>query len=438
MDSLKIPALSFSLEKLNTQLGNLVISVPQLYVERLYFQASEAQQIKSHIYGFAKGQAPINYIEKNFQPHLLDHVKEFFFKYLIISWLHEQILTHKILLAGEPRLTQIFITPGQNASFHFSITLAQPILLQGWKRLIFKAPKRKNYKDLDRQVEHFLKNENDAAKLIKDNTIAIGDWINFSVSLLDKNKNPLFEGFSEKLWLKIGSEEADGPFQNLFVGKKVGDKIITDHIGLQEHFSTHLDTHYLFAVEILDHLSHGYFCLEHFKRHFKLKSNKEIHQKFIEVFSYRNDISQRRATSEEALKLLLSKYTFSVPLYVVLRQEKAILEMVHEQSDYHVYKTQPDFREKITVLAEKQLKENILIQQLAYLEGIQIKNADIKAYLNLTNRPRTSEFIYFEPPTTKFSGQETPISESLMIQSCLKEKTLNHAIYHLTKKQSGL
>lgn len=438
MDSLKIPALSFSLEKLNTQLGNIIISVPQLYVERLYLQASEAQQSKSHVYGFAKGQAPINYIEKNFQPHLLDHVKEFFFKYLIISWLHQQIITHKILLVGEPRLTQIFITPGQNASFHFSITLAQPILLQGWKRLIFKAPKRKNYKDLDRQVEHFLKNEHDAAKLVKDETIAIGDWINFSVGLLDKNKNPLLESFSEKLWLKIGNEEADGPFQNLFVGKKVGDKIITDHTGLQEHFSTHLDTHYVFIVEILDHLSSGYFCLEHFKRHFKLKSNKEIHQKFIEVFSYRNDISQRRATSEEALKLLLSKYNFSVPLYVLLRQEKAILEMVHEQSDYHVYKTQPDFREKITALAEKQLKEDIIMQQLAYLEGIQIKNADIKAYLNLTNRARTSEFIYFEPPTTKFSGQETPISESLMIQSCLKEKTLNHAIYHLIKKQSGL
>jgi len=78
-----------------------------------------------------------------------------------------------------------------------------------------------------------------------------------------------------------------------------------------------------------------------------------------------------------------------------------------------------------------------LIQQLAYLEGIQITNADIKGYLNLMNRPRTSEFIYFEPPTTKFSGRETPISASLMIQSCLKEKTLNHAIYHLIKNKSG-
>jgi hypothetical protein len=53
-------------------------------------------------------------------------------------------------------------------------------------------------------------------------------------------------------------------------------------------------------------------------------------------------------------------------------------------------------------------------------------------------RPRTSEFIYFEPPTTKFSGRETPISAALLAQCCLKEKTLNHAILHLTKTKTGL
>lgn len=437
MDTLEISPLSFSLEQNSPQFGYVTVTIPSVYVERLYLQASEEQQSGSHVYGFAKGNAPINYIERNFQPHLLEHIKEFFFKYFVINWLHKEIVSKKILSAGEPRLTNILIAPHQNASFNFSLTLAQPIPLQGWKRLVFKAPKRKNYKDLDRQVENFLKDEQEAAKHAQVQKIAVGDWINFSVCLLDKHKKPLLGDFKEKLWLKVGSEEADNPFQALFVDKKVGDIFVTDHVGLQEHFSTHLDTHYSFLIEILDHLSHAYFCLEHFKRHFRLKNNKELHQKFIEVFSYRNDISQRRATSEEALRLLLSKHSFSIPPHLVLRQEKAILEMVHGQPDYHVYKMQPDFREKITQLAEKQLKESILVQQLAYLEGIQITNADIKGYLNLMNRPRTSEFIYFEPPTTKFSGRETPISASLMIQSCLKEKTLNHAIYHLIKNKSG-
>ena len=429
----RLSPLSFSLRQTNQQFGYVTVTIPHEYVERLYKEASDQQKQRSHIYGFSRGQAPISYIEQNFQPHLLEHIKEFFFKYFVIDWLYKKLQEERIFFAGEPRLTNILIAPRQNAAFSFSLTLAKPISLQGWKRLPFKAPKRKNYKDLDRQVENFLKEEQEAAKNVKPNIIDIGDWVNFQVCLLDKNKKPLLGDFKEKLWLKIGTEEADGPFQALFVGKKVGDSFLTDHPGLQEHFSTHLDTMYLFLVEIVDYLSHAYFCIEHFKRHFKLKNAKDLHQKCIEVFSYRNDISQRRATSEEALKTLLSKHSIIAPPHLVLRQEKAILEMVCNQPDYHVYKMQPDFREKITLLAEKQLRESILIQQLAFLEKINVNSLDVKGYLNLLCRPRTSEFIYFEPPTTKFSGRETPVSTSLLIQCCIKEKTLNHAILHLTK-----
>lgn len=430
--------LSFSLKQNNQQFGYVTVTIPGEYVEKLYREVSDQQQQKSHIYGFSKGQAPISYIEQNFQPHLLEHIKEFFFKYFVIDWLYKKLQDEKVLFAGEPRLTNILIAPKQSAAFNFSLTLTKPIPLHGWKRLPFKAPKRKNYKDLDRQVENFLKEEHEASKNVKPNIIDVGDWVNFHVCLLDKNKKPLLGAFKEILWLKIGTEEADNPFQSLFVGKKVGDSFMTNHPGLQEHFSAHLDTSYLFLVEIVDYLSHAYFCIEHFKRHFKLKNAKDLHQKCIEIFSYRNDISQRRATAEEALKTLLSKHTIAIPPHLVLRQEKAILEMVHGQPDYHVYKIQTDFREKITLLAEKQIKESILIQQLAFLEKVTINNMDIKGYLNLMCRPRTSEFIYFEPPTTKFSGRETPVSASLMAQCCLKEKTLNHAIFHLTKTKSGL
>ncbi len=203
MDTMEMSSLSFSLEHSSPQFGQIKITIPSSYVEKLYFQASEEQQVNSHVYGFEKGNAPIHYIEKNFQPHLLEHIKEFFFKYFVINWLHREIQSQKILSAGQPRLATIVIAPHQNAVFNFSLTLAQPIPLQGWKRLIFKAPKRKNYKDLDRQVETFLKEEQDAAKLVKDNKIAPGDWINFSVSLLDKNKNALLGESKESLWLKL-------------------------------------------------------------------------------------------------------------------------------------------------------------------------------------------------------------------------------------------
>lgn len=427
--------LDFSLKQVGQHFAYTTVTIPESYVKKLYSQASFAQQSETHTRGFSKGSTPLSYIEQNFQPHLLEHIKEFFFKYFVISWLYKKISKNKILLAGEPRLTDIIVTPDKSIAYNFSLTLTQPIALQGWKRLPFKAPRRKNYKDLDRQVKNFLKEEAAAEKELFIGSIALEDWVYFSICLLDHEGKELFENECEHLWIHIGSEEADIPFQKLFVGKKLNETFITDSSCLQDYFSSHIDTHYLFKITILDFTPHSYFDTEQFKKYFRIRNNQELHQKMIEVFSYRNDISQRRSTAEETLKLLLARHSFDIPNHLVLRQQKEILETIHHNPDYHVYKMQLDFHEKVKKLALKQVKEVIFTHQLSYYENIVVTPEDMKGYLNLTKRPRTKEFVYFEPPTTKFMGQEAPICSALLEQSCLREKTLNHAIYYLTKQR---
>ena len=181
-------------------------------------------------------------------------------------------------------------------------------------------------------------------------------------------------------------------------------------------------------------MHNAYFSFEDFKQHFRLKTNKDIHSKLIEIFSYRNDLSQRRSMVEEALKLLIAKHHVEASSYLVLRQQKIVLEAVQSNPDYQVYKAQSNFKSIVSQLATKQVKEMILIDQLAHNENIKITNQDIKNYLNLLKRPRTKEFIYFTPPPTKIDGQEMPIPAALFKQCCLREKTLNYAIYHLTRK----
>ena len=424
--------ITFIFKPSHEQFGIATITIPKEYVQALYLQASQCQQSELHTMGFSRGNTPLSYINENFQPHLIEHGKEFFFKYFVLRTLYTELFKQKILLAGDPFLQDISLSPDHGGIFTFSLTLTQPMALGGWKRIPFKAPKRKNYKDLDRQVEHFLRDEEIAMKNTKPGIINIGDWINFSLQLLDKHKKPIWDA-KEYVWLKIGDEESDSPFQTLFLDKKVGTTFISDSICLQEYFSSRLDTHYLFAVTIIDHLPQSYFCIEHFKHHFRIKQPKEVHQKLIEIFSYRNDISQRRATVEESLRALLSKHSFTIQQHVLLRQQEAILKLIHSNPDYPVYKMQSDFREKIMLLAEKQVKENIFTHQFALHENIAVNNTDIKGYLNLNSRPRTSEFIYFEPPFTKHLGYEVPLSATLLSLCCLKEKTLNYAIHHLTK-----
>jgi FKBP-type peptidyl-prolyl cis-trans isomerase (trigger factor) len=165
-----------------------------------------------------------------------------------------------------------------------------------------------------------------------------------------------------------------------------------------------------------------------------VKTNKDMHKKLIEVFSYRNDVSQRLAMVEEAFKLLLSRHRFFAPNYLVLRQQKIILGAIQSNPDYNVYRKQKDFNFWVQQLAEKQVKEMLLIDQLIYRENITVSNEDIVNYLNLDKRQRMREFMYFGLPESKHYGQEMPLAMNELSRVCAREKAINYVIYYLTKK----
>lgn len=106
--------------------------------------------------------------------------------------------------------------------------------------------------------------------------------------------------------------------------------------------------------------------------------------------------------------------------------------MLKKQPDYQVYKSQKDFYDKVSTLAEKLLKEEILIDQISYKENIKISLKDINHYLSLFNNCRLREFVYFKPIFEPIEDKDTPIPESFLKQAVLREKTLNHVIYTLT------
>jgi FKBP-type peptidyl-prolyl cis-trans isomerase (trigger factor) len=426
--------LAFKLDHHKPHFCNAIICVPPSYVEPIYQEIAHAQKHDAATHGFGKGATPIEYVTEYYRSNLLEHVKEFLFKYFVISFLYQNISEKKIPVAGHPRLNTITIEQDKHVQFLFDISLTTPIEFREWKNFPFKAPKRKNYKDIDRQVESFIAEEENFEKNKAKDTIDIGDWIRFEIELLNKKGEPLLQNAKTTVWLKIGSEEADVPFQELFVDKKVGERFCTQSICLQEYLSNQLDTSYNFCVHIIDKVEQAFFSFDLFKQHFRLKNNKEMHQKLIEVFSFRNDISQRRSMVEEALRLMLSKHPVDAPHYLILREQIEVLESVQYNPDYQVYKTEPSFKETIKQLAAKQVKETMLIDQLGNYENTKVTAQDIKCYLNLLKRPRTKEFIYFNPPPTKSQGQEMPLPEEILKRNCLREKTLNHLVYHLTRR----
>ncbi|MEX0849172.1 MAG: trigger factor [Candidatus Dependentiae bacterium] len=427
-------ALDFQFNQVRPTCATLSIIIPKECVNKFFLQAAHDQKQALHTIGFNKGEVPIEYIEQNFMFSLIDHVQEFLFKYFVIPFLYKELRSRKILIAGEPRLKDIRVKYNSDGAFDFELSTFENIPLLEWRYFPFKAPKRKKYKDLDRQVDSFIKDEKEALKNFDEQDIVhINDWVQFLIKPLDNDGLPFFNHEPLMLWLKMGDEDADEELRSIFMKRKKGEIFNSQSRGLQHFFGHQFETNYIFAIEIIDILHDSYFCFELFKKQFKLKTNKEMLQKLIEVFSYRNDLSQRRSIIEESLALLLHKHKFDIPQHVITRQQEQIINLISTNSDYQVYRMQKDFQERVEQLAEKQVKEALILDQLAYNDNLIPSDLDVKSYLNLTKRPRAKEFIYFDAPITRVHGKESPICAEELRHICMREKTLNHVIHHLMR-----
>lgn len=427
-------SLGFEINEVSQNFCKIVITIPAVIATAAYNEAVKAQAKAIKTYGFHHDNTPQEYVRQNFEKNIKTYLEEFLFKHFVLSFLYNKIRETKLNIAGDPRISEINIQNDKDAVFIFEASLFPKIEFQNWKYYAFKAPKRKNYKDLDRQAIDFLKEEKIKKKECTGDHINLGDWVSFDVWIVDEEKKQIFDNHKESLWIKIGEEEADAESQALFLSKKIGDTIYTQCDLIQEYFGTNTGSSYTFGIKIKDIVHNAYFCFEMFKKQFRLKTKKELANQLIEIFSYRDDISQRQATVEEAFRLMFSKYEIDIPSYLTLRQQKNVLSEIQKNPDYHVYKSQRNFEENIKSLAEKQIKETIFIDQLACKEKIKVTHEDIINYLNLTKRPRMKEFIYFKIPETTVDCQEMPISAELIAQQSLREKTVNFVIYNFTRK----
>jgi len=408
------------------------VTVPRSIIDKLYKYTLTLQQ-NSETFGFSKTNAPLPYLDSYYKEHILNHLKEFLLKYSVISYFYQQLREQKIITVGDPRLIDISLDPAENARYTFRFTPAKHTPVRDWRYLPFRPPERKNYKDIDKQATNFISEERVLQDAVaQDHEIIPGDWVLFEATLLNKNKKPIIQNFSESLWIQIGSEETSEPFRNLFLKKKRDEHFISSHTCLQEFFSQ-TNYNYTFDIFIKEILPYNYFSFESFKKHFRLKSERKMHQKIVEVYSFRNDISLRRAMIEEAFTLIGRTYPIDVPKSAILRQEKNLLAELQTNPDYTVYKLQSDFAKKVHLLAEKQVRESLLIDYFSVQENINIEDEDVFNYLNLTKRPRTKEFIHFIHPDIKANEEELPISHESLKYLCTKEKTVNHILYHLTK-----
>jgi len=410
------------------------IIIPQEFVQNFFKHASEVKQLSSESHGFKKGSVPIDYIQVHYKQNIINHMQEIFLKHFVIDTLLEHLHKNKILIVGQLLLTAITMDPSKDSVYTFEGVLPKEIYIQRWKNLPFKTVQRKKYHDIDNQVKSFLEEEEKSQLLYQsEDFVQVGDWICFDAWIVDIKKGSLFHNQKSELWLKISDEEPDLIFHELFLNKKINDTIITDNPSLRQYFCNSFDTPYTYAVQIKDRLPHKYFSTEYLKHHFRLKNKKDLHNKLIEIFSFSSDVSQSRLIADAALSTIIKRNNILVSPSSVQSQKDIIVHELQQKPDYTLYKMKPDFDDHVTILAKKQLYEIVVTDYVAHTENLNAQHIDIKSYFNLMQRTRTKEFLYFNPPATQIEGQESPISTESIKRSCLREKALNHIIYHLSK-----
>jgi len=410
------------------------VIIPQSLIQQFFKHALQIKQLDSDSHGFKKGNVPLDYIQVHYKKTILDHMQEIFLKHFVIDTLFEYLYTNKIIIVGQITLTDIILDTEKDSIYTFQGILPKEIYIQRWKNLPFKATERKKYHDIDNQVKSFLEEEEKYQLMYQnENTIQIGDWVCFDAWILDIDQKSLFHHKKSELWLKIGDEEPDVTFHELFLNKKIDEIIITNNPSLQQYFCSSFNAPYTYAIQIKDRLPYKYFSIEFLKHHFKLKSKKDVHNKLIEVFSFSSDVSQSRLIADAALNTIIKRNNILVSPSSVQEQKDLIIYELQQKPDYTLYKMKSDFDTHITSLAKKQLYEIVVTDYIAHTENLTVNHFDIKAYFNLIQRTRTKEFLYFDPPSTQLEGQEAPISLESIKRACIKEKALNHIVYHLTR-----
>ncbi|MBL4588201.1 hypothetical protein JKY79_02545 [Candidatus Babeliales bacterium] len=425
--------ITITSKRTSSHLCKIDVYVPSSIVVPIREQVITLFQHNIRTRGFENVTLPRLFVLKRHYMDVQHSTMWFILKNFVLDFIIEDSARNKVLLAHNPRLTKVIWEDDKRIHYHFDISINEINIVKDWKMFPFKTPKRKLYKDLDKQVETFIERESSLYKQQKQDFLDDTDWVCFSATMLNNDHKPLDNIVSRLFWMKLTTKYLVSAFQKEFIGRKKGDKFVLTHLPLDELLQEAVTEHNPFLIEIMSINKGSYFSLDIFKNLFRLKNRLDVHRKLIEVFSYRNDISQRKSIIEEVFHLFLSKNRFEVPKHLVLRKQEDILSALKQIPDYYVYRSQPKFEEHVAFLAERQLKEELIIDKIAYDENIVIDGDDVYGYLHLYNLDRLKEFVHFKPTLDIVEDSHVPLHDSTLRQVALREKTLNHVIHMLTK-----
>ncbi len=421
-------SLKYTVEKKSSHVWNLLITVPAALSLHIKDHITSLYRNYSVMPGMSCSTLPVTYTQHYFAHEIEQDTQQFLYDHFIEDSIHFFLQEQHISIVNWPRLQAITGDATNGYTFTIGLSRAPNLSLADWHTHTFIAPKRKNYTDLDIQVDSFIATLHTAKAEIA--TVEAGDWVNFSAQLRSPHiQSPLHS--VSTYWLRISTPTLATPALRQFLGttKNASFSIPATALNTHNNLSTHSD--YSFDITIKHIVKTNKLSLAQVQASLDATTRNELHNKLIEIFSFRSDVSLRKAIIEELFYSLFNAFRFDVPPHAITRRKELFLEIMHKNPENSVYTKQKQFATHLTLLAEARLKEEALIDAIAQQEHIQTTADDISHYLSLASHDRLKEFLYFTPLTEEALTTDRPFNEHILTQVVRREKTLNAIIQRL-------
>lgn len=410
---------------------NIIISVSADLLAKVTFFLITKKKKNLVMNGFPNGTVPFDYVKKHYRSSLEIHLKHFFYNFYVLNILYKELRKRGLYI---PKIFDIHFECNLEAnlmtfSYLYTYNLLEYDALPDFKKL--KFPDRKKYRDLDKQAYSIIEQEGKNAHIKEAVNIKYGDWVFIKVDIADENEMSLDESLTCQLWINITNESIDREISEIFFNRKKGDQFITDASFLNDFLSTNFIKHN-FIITIKEHVSHFYFSCDIFKDAFSY-DNKEIFEKIIDIFSLRNDISLKKEKAQMAISFFLEKIKISLEPNIAREHEMIIKNKIMKNPDYLLYQSDNNFDMNIKRLSCRQGMEKILIDHFISVYGISSSDALLYWYVNILQRNRLKDFLYFDVNHVyDNSNKSTPIHSVILEQMALREKTVEFLIKKLS------
>lgn len=363
----------------------LKVEIPPEETKRVVEEVEREYQRRAKIKGFREGKAPIYLVRKIFK----EEIEERSIERLISETLEKAIKEAKLEPLLRPRI-ESFDRIVEGAPFRYSVLVeVRPEINLSKEDYIGLEVEREKDEVSEEEVERILNELRYSFSELKevDDEIKERDAVVISFVAYD-GENPIPGHEAQALYIDVGTGEFNEKVERELIGKRIGDRFTVEveypedalnpllagkkvryEIEVKQIYRRELEE---LTDEFLKKLNLGFESVE--------KLRESVRERLLNDKKRRNENRYR----ERLLEKILKKVDFEVParyveikFYQLVEQLKEILAQ-DGLSFEKLNLSLESLKKRLMPIAEKQAKEEILLEKIAEIEGISIPDEEIE------------------------------------------------------------